>query len=232
MKVKVNHKSIALNKQWSNKETARLKKLLDNGRSVCEVASILNRSIFSIKKHLIKINYHKFTRDSYWKKYSDLEIAFLQKFYPIKGKLYCALFLNRTGDSISKKAKHLGLKRLCIHPLINKPGIEIKKGVMRWHQRDIAILRSVYPVKGAKAVAKLVKRTVNAVRKKAYDAGITIRKTITKAQSRLILELRNAGKTFGQIAVRLNMKVDRVYKHFVRNLKHTFFKQLSLFEPA
>ena len=42
-------------------------------------------------------------------KYTETEIAFIKKYYPNKGSLWCATRLNRSPNALNKKIKKLGL---------------------------------------------------------------------------------------------------------------------------
>jgi DNA-binding NarL/FixJ family response regulator len=100
----------------------------------------------------------------------------------------------------------------------------------KWSSAEIADLKRFYLRKGAAWLTKKIKRTVCSIKNKAYRIGLYLEKRIITPQiSQTIVQMRLAGKTFGQIALKLGIKYNTAYVHYKRKFK-CFQHQATLFD--
>jgi len=105
-------------------------------------------------------------------RWTEEEIQLLKKLYPIKFNREIASILGRSIYSIEKQANRLGLKK---KPIVFKKGTikMLRKNEMKpWSKKDIEKLKRLYPNLPTDEVAKILGRTVKAVKHKAYALGI------------------------------------------------------------
>lgn len=92
------------------------------------------------------------TKQGLW---SEKEIKFLRKYYPVKGGKYVAQVLRRSTHSVYNHARKFGLKVLI--SIYYRP----------YTPREIILIKKYYPTKGAKYVAKLLDREPGKIKDKA-----------------------------------------------------------------
>ena|ERR1035437_10137672 len=94
--------------------------------------------------------------------WTDNEILFLKKTYPIYGMKYCSNKLNRTKESVYSKTKEFKIKRNSIRYTNN------------WSEKDIDILIKNYSIMGSNYCSILLNKSSEDIRKKANSLGFLL----------------------------------------------------------
>lgn len=92
---------------WTQDEDSIIEKYYQSKeKTIDEIAILINRKKRSIQERIKKLSLH--IRPC--KTWTEEEVQFLIKYYPIKGAEYCASFLGRSRDSVWQKANHLSIE--------------------------------------------------------------------------------------------------------------------------
>ncbi len=112
----------------------------------------------TIQSRFFNETYQYYCKEEKMKKqglWSEKEIKFLRKYYPVKGGKYVARALGRSPHSVYNHAAKFGLKVLI--SIYYRP----------YTPREIILIKKYYPAKGASYAAKLLDRSPGAIRDKA-----------------------------------------------------------------
>jgi hypothetical protein len=91
---------------WTQDEDSIIEKYYQSKeKTVDEIAILINRKKRSIQERIKKLSLH--IRPC--KTWTEEEVQFLIKYYPIKGAEYCASFLGRSRDSVWQKVNSLSI---------------------------------------------------------------------------------------------------------------------------
>ena len=226
---------------WTKQHELYLKKYYGE-KSVKEIADILGRSYNSVqrKAQRMKLTIPKEGESRPW---TQEEISYLEKWYEKRGTDYIAKKFNRTEYSVRRKAQSLGLNAYVCYELYVKTIANCfncdSRVINRWIDKYNLSCRIV---QRGQATCKLIdvkkfwKWTENnkdIIPWQKYELHSILpepdwlketirnnkiknnRKPITSIEKTRVVNMRNKGKTFKEIAVELNRTVDSV-KHIWR----------------
>ncbi len=124
------------------------------------IGNILDRSEASVANQAKRLGIADKKNCIRGKAWSEKELQYMQDNYGKLSNKQIAKKLNRSPDSIQDKAQRMGLTNVR------------ESESIPWTEEDIMYLEKYYERRGADYVAKHVKRTVHAVRRKAQELGL------------------------------------------------------------
>ena len=142
-------------KRWTKQEIETLKKIYPTANKE-ELERTFNRSISAIT---FKANNLDLKRQQYWTKKEE---ALLRKYYASLPDNELSELLGRTVASIRNKASRLNLKK---H--------KTASSAQPWTQEEIKKLRQLYPTESKEVLTDTFNRSMNAIRNKAFQLGIS-----------------------------------------------------------
>lgn len=152
-------------RRWTEEEDAIVRQMAEAGLRDKDIAERLSRPQSSVTDRRISLGvFHN-------RAWTDEEKDYLRKVYPSMRAADIARVLGRTEKTIYVKARSLGLKKsrewfrqVCGKILVSH--------IRKWTHEEDEYIRAHYPDEPAEDVAKVLGRTVNAVRKRAIDSHI------------------------------------------------------------
>jgi len=216
-------------KPYTKAEIRRLKRLYPMTHNK-DIAKILGRTIASILSKAKNIGIKKDWDGGYrvpqppqnenpWTKY---EVKELRRMYLNSSNGEIAKKLNRTKQAVQAKTKKLKLFReFKEQGLVRKTGV----GVNRWADREINILKKLYPKKSKDYIAKKLGRTIKAVEVMGRRLKLTSsapKKNIWTIEEDAFIEEHIAKWPIEKIAEKLGKTFNAIQrrawkKHFTRN---------------
>ena len=151
--------------EWSEEEVSLLTNYFPVGGAKLCIEKGLNKSEDAIRNKAKRLSIVFI--DSNSNKWSDEEVTLLNDYYPIGGaKLCIEKGLDRSNDSIRKKAKKMGLKY-----------VSIGNG---WTDKELSLLKEYYKYGANYVIEKGVNRSINGVQQKARELGLKVTEPIEK----------------------------------------------------
>jgi len=93
----------------------------------------------------------------------------LRELYPYKTNKEIALELKRSERAIRRKAEELGLRK---DPSFFKEVCNRRKDRKPWTDKEIEILRKLYPIKATEDISRILNRSVYAIKRMAQKLGL------------------------------------------------------------
>lgn len=187
--------------KWSAEDIAALHKLYpDRNYTLDLIAKILNRSKNSVLLKAVRMG---LSRASHIHRWSKPDHNYLVK--------------NAGKKSYREIANHIGIKTYQVALYAKKIGVKIQDKGLSWSQEEKEFIRKNYYKMPAKEIARLLNRTLNAVKNTASRMGVSKNKREPWSGKELdYLKNNYAQKTIVEIAKALNRSKESVRAKVVR----------------